>query len=233
MNAAATPREAAAPNPRIALIHATPLAIEPIVEAFRLGWPEAGLFNLLDDSLPKDRTRRPDGTAPLSERFVALSRYAQAAGAAAILYTCSAFGPEIDAARRAVALPTLKPNEAMFTDALDAGTRIALLATFEPSIAPMQDELVALAAARGVPLDLGVAFVPGAYAALQCGDGDGHDAAIAAAATRLADREVVLLAQFSMARAQRRVADAVAATVLTSPASAVRALRAALQPPER
>ena len=35
--------------PRIALIHATALAIDPILEAFARLWPQARLTNLLED----------------------------------------------------------------------------------------------------------------------------------------------------------------------------------------
>src|SRR4051794_34838959 len=39
------------PGPRVALIHATPLAVEPIQAAFVRHWPAAVRMNLLDDSL--------------------------------------------------------------------------------------------------------------------------------------------------------------------------------------
>jgi hypothetical protein len=41
-------------TPRIALIHATPLAMDPVGNAFELLWPEALRMNLLDDSLSAD-----------------------------------------------------------------------------------------------------------------------------------------------------------------------------------
>jgi hypothetical protein len=40
--------------PRITLIHATPVAIDPVVETFKADWPEADVFSLLEDSLPAD-----------------------------------------------------------------------------------------------------------------------------------------------------------------------------------
>ncbi|MEO7336655.1 MAG: aspartate/glutamate racemase family protein [Caldimonas sp.] len=221
----------APPEPlRIALIHATRLAIEPVREAFERGWPEARCFNLLEDSLPGDRARLPDRAPVLTERFVALSRYARTAGASAILYTCSAFGPEIEAAREAVALPTLKPNEAMFVEALTIGRRIGLLATFKPSIAPMRDELVAMARKRGLEIEVRTVWVDHAFAALDRGDLVAHDTAIAEAARRLSGIDVVLLAQFSMARARALVQQSVAVPVLASPDSAVRRLRELLLP---
>src|SRR6516165_156584 len=103
---------------RIALIHATPLAVEPINAAFRIGWPDAEPMNVLDDSLSRDRARTPDLTPEMIGRFVRLARYAVDYGAHGVLFTCSAFGPAIEEAARAVPIPVLKPNEAMFEAAL-------------------------------------------------------------------------------------------------------------------
>ena len=44
------------PAPRIALIHAMPLAIEPVAQVFHELWPSARITHLLDDSLPADLT---------------------------------------------------------------------------------------------------------------------------------------------------------------------------------
>src|SRR5690606_4295531 len=67
-------------HPRIALIHATPIAMEPIRQAFESGWPEAEAVNLLEDSLSPDRAKSRDIPDELTERFVALTRYARLMG---------------------------------------------------------------------------------------------------------------------------------------------------------
>ena len=121
-------------SPRIALIHATPVAINPIGAAFKRLWPAAQITNLLEDSLSLDLATEGRLTDRMIERFVTLARYVRGCGADGILFTCSAFGPAIEAARAAVDVPVLKPNEAMLDEALAAGTRIALIATFEPSL---------------------------------------------------------------------------------------------------
>ena len=41
--------------PRIVLIHAVAVAVDPVAAAFADGWPEAELVNLLEDSLSRDR----------------------------------------------------------------------------------------------------------------------------------------------------------------------------------
>ena len=80
-------------RPRIALIHATPLAMEPVAAAFRAGWPGAETVNLLDDALSADRGSGESIDAAMMRRFSRLTRYAVDYGARGILFTCSAFGP--------------------------------------------------------------------------------------------------------------------------------------------
>lgn len=71
--------------PRIVLLHATPVAMDPVHTAFHDLWPEAELVNLLDDGLTADRAKEPDLSAGLTDRFVRLCRYGEDMGAAAIL----------------------------------------------------------------------------------------------------------------------------------------------------
>jgi hypothetical protein len=220
---------------RIALVHATPLAIAPVNEAFARLWPAAERMNLLDDSLSADRAAAGALTDSMIERFRALAGYCVAHGAAGVLFTCSAFGPAIEAARAAVSVPVLKPNEAMLAEALGlAGRgsgRIALLATFAPTIASIADEFRQLAAARSVGAELVTHHVAGAMAALDSGNAPRHDALIADALEQWAgwrDCDGILLAQFSMARARAPVAERAGIPVLVSTDSAVVGMRRAM-----
>ena len=204
---------------RIALIHALRHSPPPIEAAFRELWPEAQLMNLLDDSLSADLARQGRLTPAMTERFLTLSRYAKATGADAILFTCSAFGPCIDAVIRELApMPVLKPNEAMIEEAVSIGSRIGLLATFAGTLSSMPSEFPD--SVTVVPQ-----FAEGALAALDRGDSEQHDGRAARAALALADCDVIALAQFSLARAAPRVALATKRPVLTTPHSAVRKLK--------
>src|SRR5438034_2828680 len=146
--------------PRIALIHATRLSMDPINAAFERHWPEAELMHLLDDSLSRDRERDGELTDAMIDRFIDLASYAKGTGAQAILFTCSAFGPAIEAAGRAVEIPTLKPNEAMFEQGLRQAqveprpVKLALVATFRPSLVSMSEEIEAMAHARDRHVEL-------------------------------------------------------------------------------
>ena len=207
---------------RIALIHALKPSIPAIEEAFGRLWPEARLMNLLDDSLSADLAAEGSLTPGMTQRFLTLARYAVGTGADAILFTCSAFGPCIEAcAAEFPNIPVLKPNEAMTEDALalagPAG-KVGLLASFAPTLESMPPEFPE-----------GMTVVPclaaGALAALNKGDGEGHDRDAASAALALRDCDVIALAQFSLSRAAGAVAAATGKTVLITPDSAVRKLR--------
>lgn len=211
--------------PRIALIHATPVAIDPICDTFKRLWPQARVTNLLDDSLAADLAAAGKLDQSMIDRFCMLAKYVEAGGADAILFTCSAFGTAIEVARGAVRIPVLKPNEAMMEEALATGPRIALLATFEPSLPSMRAELEQLASARKAQIKITTRAVPAALTALQGGDDTGHDRQIAAAAEEFGDCDALLLCQFSMAGAAGRIPARRGRSVFTSPYSAVARLK--------
>lgn len=204
---------------RIALIHALRHSPPPIEAAFARLWPEARLMNLLDDSLSADLARDGALTPAMTGRFLALARYALGTGADGILFTCSAFGPCIEAVQREFPrIPVLKPNEAMIEEAAAAGGRIGLLASFAPTLASMPPEFPAGLALRP-------RLAEGALAALDRGDAAEHDRLAGEAARDLAGCDVIALAQFSLASAAPRVAEITGRPVLTTPESAVRKLR--------
>ena len=210
--------------PRIALIHALSHSVAPINAAFAEHWPEAQLMNLLDDSLSADLARSSGLDERMTGRFRTLADYAVGTGADGILFTCSAFGPCIDAvAADHAAIPVHKPNEAMIEDAVKRGGRIGLLATFAPTLQSMPAEFPA-----GTELDC--EYVAGALDALNAGDTARHDALAVAAAERLKARgcEVIALAQFSLARAADAIRAAVQLPVLTTPDSAISKLKSLL-----
>ncbi|WP_439393595.1 aspartate/glutamate racemase family protein [Bradyrhizobium sp. PMVTL-01] len=208
---------------RIALIHALKHSIAPIEAAFATAWPEVRLMNLLDDSLSADLARDGQLTDAMTERFLALGDYAAATGANGILFTCSAFGPCIEAVARAHApMPVLKPNEAMIERAVTMGKRIGLLSTFRPTLVSMPPEFPA--SVQVVPK-----LAEGALAALDRGDRATHDRLIAEAARDLRDCDVVALAQFSIAATAPLVAEATGRPVVTTPDSAVDKLIKLLQ----
>ncbi len=207
---------------RIALIHALKHSIQPIETSFAKLWPDASLMNLVDDSLSADLARDGRLNEAMTERFLSLGRYAASTGADAILFTCSAFGPCIEAVARAQApMPVLKPNAAMIEQAVARGGRIGLLSTFAPTLVSMPPEFPS-------SVEIVPKLVEGALAALDRGDCAEHDRLVVEASRDLRDCDLIALAQYSMAPAAELVAQASGRPVLTTPDSAVTKLKALL-----
>ena len=123
-------------------------------------------------------------------------------------------------------MTVLKQKEAMFQAPLQAGDRVGMLATFVPAVPGMEAEFDALALAQRRPgAAIRTVCVPEAMAALRQGDADTHNALLAAAASRLNDCDVLLLAHFSTSRAFQAVAAATGRPVQTSPDAAVLKMR--------
>lgn len=99
---------------RIALIHALEESIGPARMAFRELWPEAYCFDLLDTALAVDLAHNGILDGAMIKRFQGLAEYASSTTgvggvAAGILFTCSAFGPAIDAVKAKSSIPVLRP----------------------------------------------------------------------------------------------------------------------------
>lgn len=213
---------------RIVLLHATPVAMAPIHQAFSEVWPEAEIVNLLDDGLSIDRARESELSSAMIDRFVRFGRYGYDMAAQGILVTCSAFGPAIDQLAESLPIPVLKPNEAMFHEAVAQGKNIGMLATFGPSIETMTQEFDDYVAAHNSDATLTTILVAEAIDLLRKGDAESHNRLVAARAEELAHCDVIMLAHFSTSRAAAAVREKVSVPVLTAPHAAVKRLKAAI-----
>ncbi len=206
---------------RIALIHATRVAIDPIEAAAGAIWPDAETVTILEEGLSADRAKTDALSPDLSDRIMGLAKYADGMGADGVLFTCSAFGGAIEDAAAALSIPVLKPNEAMFEAALAHGPRVVLVYTFAPAAPGMMDEFNALAKKHGREARIGSIYCGGALDALRAGDAGRHDQLIAETVQGITDADVILLAQFSMASAAPLARQGTKTPILTSPESAI------------
>ncbi len=208
-------------NNRIALIHATRVAMEPIESAAKNLWPEADLFSILEEALSADRASERVPPAQLHDRIVEIARYAEKLNPDGILYTCSAFGEGIERAAATSHLPVLKPNEAMFDHALSHGDNLVMIYTFTPSVAGMEKEFYQETAKRQSNATIRSVYAEGAREALDNGDIDTHNSIVANTAKTIDHADAILLAHFSTATAASLTRAATTIPVLTSPESAI------------
>ncbi|MEU9465763.1 aspartate/glutamate racemase family protein [Streptomyces avermitilis] len=198
-----------APHATLALLHTSPAHV-PVFDALRdEAHPGLELTHFVaGELLARARVEGPDAVA--GEVREALDR-AVAAGAGAVLCTCSTIGAVAEAAGADV--PVLRVDRPMAAAAVAAGPRIVVIATVESTLEPT----VALVAeeAAGRPVDIRTLLVADAWARFEAGDTDGYVRAVAEAADTVADADVIVLAQASMAPAEHLATTAV--PVLSSP----------------
>ncbi|MDX3451892.1 aspartate/glutamate racemase family protein [Streptomyces sp. ME02-8801-2C] len=199
----------------LALLHTSPLHI-PVFDALRdEDHPGLELAHLVhEDLLARARAEGPDA---VSDDVRAVLDQAVAAGAAAVLCTCSSIGGVAEAAAEEVGVPVLRVDRPMAAAAVAIGPKVVVVATsestFGPTVALVEEE----ARHAGLPVDVRQRFVEGAWALFQEGDMDGYVRSVADAVDSLpGDKtDAIILAQASMSPAQLLTTTAV--PVLSSP----------------
>jgi Asp/Glu/hydantoin racemase len=211
---------------RIFLVHPYLPTMAPIDAAFRNGWPQAQIVNLLDESLYADVPADGSLAPALFARVARLLHHCEQSGADGIIFTGTTFGPAVDAARRQLRVPILRAEEAMAEEAVLRGERILLVCTTRRAMPIVRGSLDAAAARRDRACRISELWVEGARAAIVDGAMEAHDRLIANAIEAAGDFDVVVLGQISMVPARAYLSAAVAGRVIAGPEAAVTRLRA-------
>ena len=179
--------------------------------------PDAEYFHIVDETLLSNTRRTGSLTASTRRRVLGYVESAAEAGADLVVVTCSSIGPAVDASHDFVDVPVLRIDEPMADEAVRLGSRVGVLATLATTLGPTAELVERRAIAAGKDVEVDARVCDGAFDALQAGDRDRHDELVRGGLrTLIADVDVVVLAQASMAR----VADTLGATtvpILSSP----------------
>ncbi|MET7686367.1 arylsulfatase [Streptomyces sp. NPDC005423] len=126
--------------------------------------------------------------------------------------------------------PVLRVDRPMAAAAVAAGPRVVVLATVESTLGPTAALVEEEGRRAGRPVDVRTVLVDGAWACFEAGDAGGCARLVAAGADAVTGADAIVLAQASMAPAQRLTTTAL--PVLSSPraglAAAARLARAHL-----
>jgi Asp/Glu/hydantoin racemase len=217
-------------TPLISLISATPVAIPPATGAFSEVFPEARLWNLLDDRLLEDATTQGGVTEALAERMTRLIRHAVTEGADGILLTCSMYGPIAERLSAELSVPIYAPDASAFQAALDGPyERILLVASAQGPLDDALDRFSTAVNTAGRNVTVTGLVADGASAAAAAGDaGLLADRLETACATQENEFDAVLLAQYSLSPAADVLARALGKPVLAGPKLAAATLRTQL-----
>jgi Asp/Glu/hydantoin racemase len=197
-------------SPRIALISATPLAIGPAAAAMRSAFPTGVVWNLLDDRLLADAQAEGGITERLASRMDRMIEAAIADGADGVLLTCSQYGGRAEARDAAV------DGVAVLSAA------VLLVASLESAAADSAERLGAAFSDAGRSPRLHTLVVPAAAKPLP--QESLESALIAAIEEAGGERDLIVLAQFSLAPAAAAIAERFDAPVLDGPGAAARKL---------
>lgn len=211
---------------RIAFLHTGAVVIPAFASLAAELLPDVEVQNLLDDKIVGDLGH---GVAPeqIEQRLADLGHAAVAAGADAVLFTCSSISQYAGPLADRLGVPVYRVDEAMADEAVQSGDRVSVVATLRTTVRPTAALLRERAELLGRDVRIEETVVPDAFEAAVNGDRARHDALVAAAIEdRAAASDVVVLAQASMASAAAGLQ--VPVPVLTSPERGVRRLAAHL-----
>ena len=221
--------------PTVALVHATSAAMAPARSAFADRFPQARLWNLLDDRLISEAEAAGGLTPALRHRMQTLIRHAVDGGADAVLLSCSMYGPVAVEGAAGYPVPVLASDQALFETVAEHVTchdrhsgrarRVAVLgpirAGVDDTVARLRDRLA------GEEVALTGTVVDGVHAA--AGDLSQLVPLVVDAARRVEpSADVIVLGQFSISPAQPVVHAAVDVPVLSPTHLAADVLRARL-----
>ena len=215
--------------PLVAMIHAVPTAGRIAQTAFAQEFPQARVWNILDDRLLDDARTAGGLTDTLSRRMLRLIAHVMDGGAQGLLLTCSSYGEVVDTARRLWDVPVLKSDESLFKAAL-VGThqRIAVVASAPPAVPAAVAQLEALVPTvrPDRPVDVVTALSEEAAGAEP--EAAARHLADALRTAGGADADAVLLAQYSLTPARDALAALLNVPVLDGAGAAARELRGLL-----
>ena len=216
---------------RIACIHTVYSVIDSFTQQLREGIPgdDYVIHTLYDDFLATDPAMIGKFSS-INHQRLRLDMQAQAlTGADIIVVSCSTLSPSVRLLRGEFNVPVVAIDDAMVKAAVEMGSRIGLIATANSTVKPSSSALLAAAKDAGKEIDLKVLCREEAIQALKAGDQATHDRMVLEMADEMKDRDVLVLAQASMAHMEQPVADHAGLPTLSSPRRCVEQVRQILE----
>ena len=191
---------------------------------------ETSIFHMVDESLIRDTIREGRLRRVTMRRLLTTIESAVAAGADAVMVTCSSIGPGVKLAQQLFDIPVIRVDEAMAEEAVRVGRRIGVMATLRTTLEPTIALLREKSAEAGVEIVIVDSLADGAFDAVLAGDTATHDRVLSVALrNEMQGVDVIVLAQASMARVVKAMPQgSLVSPVLSSPELAVRSARRAL-----
>lgn len=198
----------------ITFLHTSPVHVATFDALLEEVAPHCTATHLVrEDLLATAQRDGVDDAALIAAVGAALHR--AAAGARAVVCTCSTIGGVAEATQARV--PITRIDRAMADEAVRRAAPVLMVAALQSTLQPTEQLLRSSAERLGLPLVLRSLWVEGAWAHFESGQREAYLASIAAAVRQHAEPgETIVLAQASMAGAAEWLADT-GLVVLSSP----------------
>lgn len=212
---------------RVVFFHTTLNTPAYMKALFKKRYPDAELYNIVDDSILQEVTANHCRYTPnIVRKLVQYGQIAEAIGACVMVNMCTTLAPAVQHAQASMNIPFLCVDGPMLREAVHAGKRIALIVTAATTVEPSTLAIKAIAEAEGVvDIHVDTILVEGAFAAVTVEQNKvKHDALVKAAVKKAAeDHDVIVLAQVTMTDLEEQLSD-LRVPILTSPDSGLEQL---------
>ncbi|MGF6947928.1 Asp/Glu/hydantoin racemase [Neobacillus sp. B4I6] len=186
---------------KLAIIHTTPVTIEPLKDLANKMIGECEIINLVDDSILPQLGKNGGNVQEIADRWEGYAKVAEQLGADCILNACSSIGELVAFTQPKIATPIIRIDDAMAEFAINSAEKIGVAATLETTLKPTLELLKQKAAQKQKNVEFEPILVSLAYQKLIANDKEGHDLDLSVALRELAKKvDIVVLAQASMAR---------------------------------
>ncbi len=215
---------------RVVAVHTAMALVAPLTEIFKEYLPEVKLNHIADDTLIQEVIANNQVTPAVRRRLLSYYMTAADSGADVVFNCCSSVGDIADLGNDLAPIPIFRIDYPMALQAVNSAKRIAVISTLPTTLDPTRRLLERAARESGKQVELVDGLAAGAFQAGQSGDSATHDRLIQEAAEKIADKvDLFVLAQGSMARMEKKLAEITGKPVLSSPVSGVIGLKKFLQ----
>ena len=202
----------------IGLLHTVPSVLATFEGKLRDAMPDEELLihNTLDTYLSSDANIR-GFTKENQTRLFLLLKAIELECVDVIVVACSTLTPSVDLIRPFLSIPLVAIDDVMTAKAVQQGERITVLATAYSTIKPTTTKLNNEAAKIGRVLQLDDIVCAEAFTAILKLDQETHDRLLKRTAESIKDRDVIVLAQASMAHLEQEIQQITGIPTLSSP----------------
>ena len=201
----------------VALIHSSADVVPLLTDVGRDVIADVELIHMVDEGIEHMIDAAGAVTEPVTRRVCSYAMNAHEAGAEAVMLTSPILGSAIEVVQAAVTIPVIRIDQGVVDTAVRLGKNIGVLGaeafTLESTLSFLRDR--ADAAGRNISTETW--RCEDALSALRNRDLDAYDFIVANAVDRLADNDIILLADVMMQRAVHAAGERVEVPVLASP----------------